>query len=136
MATPASAVSRLRMLALGLAPAIWVAAGAAVVLFVASSGLGATLDAAAGDLAPPERRAQVMSAYADWSDLGAAFGPLLALTLADSIGLRPSYTFGAVLLALGAAAMLIAFRHHLKDHGVLASERVERAAYEHGAERE
>ena len=53
------------VLALGLAPAIWVAAGAAVVLFVASSGLGATLDAAAGDLAPPERRAQVMSAYAD-----------------------------------------------------------------------
>jgi MFS family permease len=87
-----------------------VAVAAAVLLFVAAAGLGATLDAAAGDLAPPHRRAQVMTAYADWSDLGAALGPLLALTLADAIGLRPAYGFGAALLLAGVGALLVAFR--------------------------
>jgi MFS family permease len=109
-------VSAVAVLALALAPAVGVAVIAAIVLFVASSGLGATLDAAAGDLAPPERRAQVMSAYADWSDLGAAFGPLLALTLAGTIGLRPSFAFGSVLLALGAVGMVVAFRRPRSGH--------------------
>jgi MFS family permease len=98
------------MLGLAAAPAVGLAVIAAVLLFVAASGLGSTLDAAAGDLAPPARRAQVMSAYADWSDLGAAAGPLLALTLAGVIGLRPSYALGAVLLALGALGLVAAFR--------------------------
>lgn len=103
-------VSATAMLALALAPVVGVAVVASVILFIAASGLGATLDATAGDLAPPGRRAQVMSAYADWSDLGAAFGPLLALTFADRIGLRPSYGFGAVLLAVGAVMVVGAFR--------------------------
>jgi MFS family permease len=98
------------LVALAAAPSLGVAVAAAVALFVAASGLGSTLDAAAGDLAPPERRAQVMSSYADWSDLGAAFGPLLALTLADAIGLRPSYALGAGFMALGAVGLLVAFR--------------------------
>ena len=98
------------VLALALAPAIGVAVVAAAGLFVAATGLGATLDAAAGDLAPPDRRAQVMSSYADWTDFGAALGPLLALSFAGSIGLRPSYVLAAVLLGLGAAGMAFAFR--------------------------
>jgi MFS family permease len=103
-------VATLAMLGLAAAPAVGLAVAAAVSLFVAASGLGSTLDAAAGDLAPPAHRARVMSAYADWSDLGAAAGPLLALTLADALGLRPTYALGAVLLTLGGAAMLVAFR--------------------------
>jgi MFS family permease len=103
-------VATVAMLGLAAAPAVGLAVAAAVLPFVAASGLGSALDAAAGDLAPPARRAQVMSAYADWSDLGAAAGPLLALTLAEAVGLRPTYTLGAVLLALGALAMLVAFR--------------------------
>ena len=102
----------LAMLSLSASPTVGLAVAAAVVLFVAASGLGSTLDAAAGDLAPPARRTQVMSAYADWSDLGAAAGPLLALTLAEAVGLRPSYVLGGVLLALGALALLVAFRPH------------------------
>jgi MFS family permease len=98
------------ILTLALAPSIGVAVAAAVGLFVASSGLGATLDAAAGDLAPPDRRAETMSSYADWADLGAAFGPLVALSVADSVGLRPSYLAGSVLLGIGAAAVVVAFR--------------------------
>lgn len=97
-------------LALALAPVLGVAVAAAVLLFVAASGLGATLDAAAGDLAPPGRRAEVMSAYADWADLGAALGPLLALSLTDSLGLRPTYSAGALLLGLGAVAFWAAYR--------------------------
>jgi MFS family permease len=103
-------VSAAATLALALAPVLAVAVTAAVLLFVAASGLGATLDAAAGDLAPPGRRAEVMSAYADWADLGAALGPLLALSLAGSLGLRPSYSAGALLLGLGAVAFLTAYR--------------------------
>ena len=98
------------VVALALAPVVAVAIAAAGILFVASSGLGATLDAAAGDLAPPHRRAEVMSSYADWADFGAALGPLLALSLADSAGLRPSYVLGAALLWLGAAGMAVAFK--------------------------
>jgi MFS family permease len=97
-------------LALALAPALGVAVAAAVLLFVASSGLGATLDAAAGDLAPAGRRAEVMSAYVDWADMGAALGPLLALSLAGNLGLRPTYAAGALLLGLGAAAVWAAYR--------------------------
>lgn len=103
-------ISAAATLALALAPALGVAVAAAVLLFVAASGLGATLDAAAGDLAPPGRRAEVMSGYADWADLGAALGPLLALSLADSLGLRPSYGAGALLLGLGAVAFWVAYR--------------------------
>ncbi len=97
-------------LVLALVPVLGVAVAAAVLLFVAASGLGATLDAAAGDLAPPGRRAEVMSAYADWADLGAALGPLLALSLAGSLGLRPTYIAGALLLGLGAAAVWATYR--------------------------
>ncbi len=96
--------------ALAAAPAVGVAVAAASALFVTASGLGATLDAAAGDLAPAHRRAEVMSSYADWTDVGAALGPLLALTFADAVGLRPSYAAGAVLLASGSLAIWFAFR--------------------------
>ena len=103
-------VAVVAVLALALAPVVAVAIVAAGVLFVASSGLGATLDAAAGDLAPPHRRAEAMSSYADWADFGAALGLLLALSLADRAGLRPSYILGAVLLVLGAVGMALAFK--------------------------
>jgi len=49
--------------------------------------LTASSDAAAGDLAPPDRRAEVMSGYSDWIDIGAAIGPPLAFVLADRVGL-------------------------------------------------
>jgi MFS family permease len=120
-----AAAAAVAVLGLAMAPAVGVVMAASVLLFVASSGLGSTLDAAAGDLAPSQRRAQVMSAYADWSDIGAALGPLLALTFAGTLGLRPSYALGALLLASGAAAVAIAFRrsttaerHTRAPHGI------------------
>jgi MFS family permease len=109
------------VLALATAPAVGVALAASIALFVAASGLGATLDAAAGDLASPHRRAEVMSSYADWADLGAALGPLMALTFADSLGLRPTYLLGGVLLVSGAAGVVTTFREALTRPSRLAS---------------
>ena len=76
---------------------------ATVAVFLISTALTAACDAAAGDLAPPDRRAEVMSGYADWMDVGAAVGPPLAFVLAEALGLRTNYALtAAVLLAVGA----------------------------------
>jgi MFS family permease len=72
--------------------------GATLVVFLLSTALTAASDAAAGDLAPLDRRAEVMSGYSDWIDIGAALGPPLAFVLADRLGLFPSYGYTAVLL--------------------------------------
>lgn len=75
---------------------------ATAVVFLLSTALTAASDAAAGDLAPPHRRAEVMSGYADWVDVGSAIGPPLAFILADWLGLRASYALtAAFLLAVG-----------------------------------
>ena len=87
-----------------LALAFGVAAGVGVVvvtllgLFVLSTAVGTVADATAGDLAQPEQRAQVMSSYATWLDLGAAIGPALGLTFVGALGLRATYLGAAVLL--------------------------------------
>lgn len=71
---------------------------ATLAVFLTSTALTAASDAAAGDLAPPDRRAEAMSGYSDWIDIGAALGPPLAFVLADWLGLFPSYGCTAVLL--------------------------------------
>jgi MFS family permease len=76
---------------------------ATLMVFLISTALTAASDAAAGDLAPPDRRAEAMSGYSDWIDIGAALGPPLAFVLADWLGLFPSYGCTAVLL-MGVAA--------------------------------
>ena len=69
----------------------------------------ASSDTAAGDLAPPERRAQVMSGYSDWIDIGAASGPPLAFMLAERLGLVPSYGCTAVLPMAVAGWFIVAW---------------------------
>jgi MFS family permease len=83
---------------------------ATVAVFLVSTALTAASDAAAGDLAPPERRAEVMSGYADWMDIGAALGPPAAFLLADRLGLFPSYACTAVLLIVVAGWFTVAWR--------------------------
>lgn len=82
---------------------------ATLIVFLTSTALTASSDAAAGDLAPPERRAQVMSGYSDWMDIGAALGPPLAFVLADRFGLFPTYGCTAVLLIAVAGWFSIAW---------------------------
>jgi len=74
---------------------------ATLTVFLIATALTAASDAAAGDLAPTGRRAEVMSSYADWIDMGSAIGPPLAFILADWLGLRMSYglTAGIALMA-------------------------------------
>jgi MFS family permease len=83
---------------------------ATLAVFLTSTALTAASDAAAGDLAPPEHRAVVMSAYSDWIDIGAALGPPLAFALAQSIGLFPSYGCAAVLVLAVAVWFVAAWR--------------------------
>jgi MFS family permease len=83
---------------------------ATLAVFLTSTAVTAASDAAAGDLAPPEHRAIVMSAYSDWIDIGAALGPPLAFVLADRIGLFPSYGCTAVLLVAVAGWSVAAWR--------------------------
>lgn len=78
--------------------------------FAIATALGATGASAAGDLAPPDRRSEVMSSYADWSDLGAALGPPLAFALLDLIGLRACYAISAVVMFAAAAQFVLAWR--------------------------
>ena len=68
-------------------------------LFLAGTAVSVTLDASAGDLAPRERRAQVMGRYTTWADLGSASGPLLGFAAVSAVGLSALYA--------GAAAVLI-----------------------------
>ncbi|MCC7370924.1 MAG: MFS transporter [Chloroflexi bacterium] len=71
---------------------------ATLAMFLTSTAMTAASDAAAGDLAPPDRRAEAMSGYADWIDIGSALGPPLAFLLAEWLGLFPSYGCTAALL--------------------------------------
>jgi MFS family permease len=71
-----------------------------VLLFLSGPALRVSLDAAAGDQAPPERRSQRMSWYATASDLGASAGPFLAYSLAGWVGLAGVYRGAAVCVLL------------------------------------
>ena len=83
---------------------------ATLLIFLAATALTAAGDAAAGDLAPPNRRAEVMSGYATWVDIGSALGPFAALVLDESLGLRISYGLTGVLLFLTAVFFVLAWR--------------------------
>ena len=95
-------------------PAV-VAATAGV--FLISTALTASSDAAAGVLAPPERPAEVMSGYADWMDIGAALGPPLAFVLADWLGLRANYALTAAILLVVGGWFILAWRRERDRRG-------------------
>lgn len=96
---------------------VWLAAAgslaatllAAVLLFLAGTTLQATLDATAGDLAPPARRSRVLAWYTNWSDLGAATGPLVGYLIGAGAGLDALYRGAAGLLALVGLLYLATF---------------------------
>ncbi|MFQ5860159.1 MAG: MFS transporter [Dehalococcoidia bacterium] len=90
------------------------------VLFVASTAMSVTLDAFAGDLAPPERRAQVMGRYATWLDLGSATGPLLGYGVGILIGFSWMYLASALLLLLAAGLYLFSLLRQWLSPGTMA----------------
>ncbi|MCY3921961.1 MAG: MFS transporter [Chloroflexi bacterium] len=98
------------LLVLAVTNSIWLILAAVLSAFIASTALTVTLHATAGDLAPPERRNAVLSAYATFLDLGSALGPLIGLSFASLAALQGLYSGAAVLLLLAALGFWLAFR--------------------------
>ncbi|CAN5626492.1 MFS transporter [soil metagenome] len=99
------------LIGLAFAPSIWGVILSAVVLFLAATAVKVTLDALAGDLAPVERRSQTMSAYATWSDLGSAAGPLVGWIIGIGLGLNWMYLGSATTLIIAGGLMAATFRY-------------------------
>jgi len=90
------------MLTVALSPTLPVTMAMFSVIFVGSTALMISLNASAAELAPPERRAMVLSRYATWADIGSGTGPLVGLSLVASVGFGWAYGGGAVLMAAAA----------------------------------
>jgi len=97
------------LLGLAFARPLLLVAVAAIAVFLSGTALTVTLDATAGDLAPAERRAEIMSRYATWLDLGSATGPLLAYAIGISLGLPMMYMGGVFILLSAGVFYLFAF---------------------------
>ena len=85
---------------------------AAFVAFLGGTALRVALDAIAGELAPPQARARVMSWYSNWSDLGNAIGPFVAYQLVGLIGLPLLYRGSAVFLAVAGTVSFMFLKEH------------------------
>ena len=96
----ASPTSVILLLLLAYSPITVIPIAALPFLFLANTAISVSLDASAGDLAPPERRAQVFGRYTTWNDLGTASGPLIGFGAVTLLGLPSLYA--------GAAAILLA----------------------------
>lgn len=104
------------MVGLAFAPGIWPVMLFAVLIFLASTATKVTLDALAGDIAPPDRRSQTMSTYATWSDLGSAAGPLIGWIIGVGFGLNWMYLGSAASLLIAGSVFATTFRHHDHHH--------------------
>lgn len=106
----AGMVQIMAMVALSLPGSIAWTVVAAVAVFLAAPAVQVSLDAQTGGLGPPNRRAQTMSIYATWLDLGAAVGPLVGYGLASGIGLAWLYRSMALLLVFAGVVYGSVFR--------------------------
>ena len=61
------------------------------IVFAATTAGKITLDASAGDLSSESDRSGVMSRYATWTDLGAAFGPIAGYALLSVLNIQWIY---------------------------------------------
>lgn len=98
------------LIVLAATDSIWLMLLSVLSAFVASTALTVTLHATAGDLAPPDRRNAVLSAYATFLDLGSALGPLIGLSFASLAALQGLYGGAAVLLLVAALSFWLTFR--------------------------
>jgi MFS family permease len=112
----AGGIEILGLIGLALAPGVWPVIFISVGLFLSATAAKVTLDALAGDLAPPERRSQTMSAYATWSDLGSAAGPLVGWIIGIGLGLNWMYLGSASTLLIVGLVFAVTFRQQDMDH--------------------
>ena len=71
------------------------------IVFAATTAGKITLDASAGDLSSESDRSGVMSRYATWTDLGAAFGPIAGYALLSVLNIQWIYLFSSLLVTSG-----------------------------------
>ncbi len=112
----AGGIEILGLIGLALAPGVWPVIFISVGLFLSATAAQVTLDALAGDLAPPERRSQTMSTYATWSDLGSAAGPLVGWIIGIGLGLNWMYLGSASTLLIVGLVFAVTFRQQDMDH--------------------
>ena len=105
----AMAISAAAMLAVALRPTLGMAIPAFSVIFLASTALIVSLNASAAELAPPERRAMILSRYATWADIGSGTGPIIGLPFVTGIGFGWAYGSGAALMAAAAVVYWVVF---------------------------
>ena len=91
-------------------------------VFVASTAYGVVLDAAAGELAPRSSRAQVMSRYATWRDMGGALGPLLGYGVGVLIGFSWMYLLAALVFLLSGMLYLYSLWRRQRPSRAAASD--------------
>ena len=97
------------MLTVAVRPTLLVALPAFTVVFVAGTALMVSLNASIADLAPPERRAAVLSRYATWADVGSGTGPIIGLPLVTTWGFGWAYGGAAALAVVAAIAYWTVF---------------------------
>ena len=102
-------VGSVGLVLLAVAGALWLTFVGLLLSFASAAALVVVLAASAGDLAPPARRAAVMTTYATFLDLGAALGPLLGLSFGSLFALRGMLLGSAVALLVAAAWYRAAF---------------------------
>lgn len=90
---------------------LWLALLWLPIAFGATAASIITLDSIVGGLAPPARRAAVMSRYATWQDSGSAIGPLAVFATLRFAALSQVYLVGAAILAIALTLFLITARH-------------------------
>lgn len=93
------------MVAIPLAPNLWVLIGLLSLGGVAAAALGTAPAAAVGDAAGA-RAGTPVAVFSMFSDLGAILGPILAGLLADRVGMPAAFAVGAGLMVLGALASM------------------------------
>ena len=105
----AGGIEILGLIGLALSPGIWPVIFISAGLFFSATAARVTLDALAGDLAPPDRRSQTMSIYATWSDLGSAMGPLVGWIIGIGLGLNWMYLGSASTLLMAGIVFVLVF---------------------------
>ena len=114
----AMAIAASAMAVVAVSPTLAVALPAFSVIFVASTALMVSLNASAAELAPPERRAAVLSRYATWADVGSGTGPIVGLTLVNEVGFGWAYGSGAVVMGLAGITYWLLFVRARAKRGV------------------
>lgn len=89
--------------------------------FAATGASITALDATVGGLAPPSRRATVMSRYATWQDAGSAIGPLVAYAVLGFTSLTLVYIGGAVLMVIALVVFAGVFSRSVERVGAYST---------------